>query len=51
MTQVQGIMSPARQITLSANELAWVEFIRMISNGTDPGVTLSRIQALRRLFG
>lgn len=51
MRRAQSITSPTRQINLFSNELAWVEFIRMISNGTDPGVTLSRIQALRRLFG
>lgn len=35
---------------LSANEIAWVEFLRLCSRNTDPAPTLTRIQALRRMF-
>jgi hypothetical protein len=33
---------------LTENELAWVDFLRLISNGSDPGPTLRRVQLLRR---
>lgn len=32
---------------LTANELAWVEFIRLASAGTDPAPTLGRVQQLQ----
>ena len=32
---------------LTANERAWIEFIRIISCGSDPRVTPARIRALR----
>jgi hypothetical protein len=32
---------------LTANEQAWIEFIRIISCGSDPKVTPSRMRALR----
>jgi hypothetical protein len=35
---------------LTENELAWVDFVRLISNGTDPGPTLKRVQLLRRVL-
>lgn len=35
---------------LSANEKAWIEFIRVISCGSDPKVTPSRVRALRELL-
>lgn len=35
---------------LTANELAWVDFLRLISNGSDPGPTLRRVQLLRRVL-
>ena len=35
---------------LSANEKAWVEFIRVISGGSDPRVTTARIRALVSLL-
>ncbi|AKO96704.1 hypothetical protein MALG_01523 [Marinovum algicola DG 898] len=35
---------------LSANKKAWIEFIRIISNGTDPCITTGRVQALRNLL-
>ena len=35
---------------LSANENAWIEFIRVISGGRDPAITLPRIRALRDLL-
>jgi hypothetical protein len=35
---------------ITANELAWVDFLRLISNGSDPGPTLRRVQLLRRVL-
>ena len=35
---------------LTANEQAWIEFIRIISCGSDPQVTPTRIRALRELL-
>lgn len=35
---------------LSANEKAWIEFIRVISCGSDPRVTPSRVRALTALL-
>lgn len=35
---------------LTANEKAWIEFIRVISCGSDPRVTPSRVRALRALL-
>lgn len=34
---------------LTENEIAWVEFLRLISNGRDLGPTLPRVQLLRRV--
>lgn len=35
---------------LTENERAWVDFLRLISDGTDPGPTLKRVQLLRRVL-
>ena len=35
---------------LTKNEQAWIEFIRVISNGSDPRVTPDRVRALRELL-
>lgn len=35
---------------LTANEQAWIEFIRVISCGRDPRVTPARVTALRELL-
>lgn len=35
---------------LTANEQAWIEFIRVISCGSDPRITPSRVRALRELL-
>ena len=35
---------------LSENERAWIEFIRVITCGSDPAPTLARVSALRALF-
>ena len=35
---------------LSENEKQWIEFIRVISCGRDPGITLQRVQVLRELL-
>ena len=42
-----GIQLPATR-PLSRNELAWIEFLRLLSNDTDPSVTLAGVQALRQ---
>lgn len=35
---------------LTANEQTWIEFIRVISSGTDPKVTPTRVRSLRELL-
>lgn len=35
---------------LTPNERAWIEFIRIISNGTDRWITPCRVRALRELL-
>jgi hypothetical protein len=35
---------------LTENEQTWIEFIRIISNGSDPKVTPNRVRALRVLL-
>lgn len=35
---------------LTQNEQAWIEFIRVISCGSDPKVTPARVRALRTLL-
>jgi len=35
---------------LTTNEKAWIEFIRVISCGSDPRVTPTRVRALRALL-
>ena len=35
---------------LTKNEKAWIEMIRVISAGRDPGLTLQRVQALTELL-
>jgi hypothetical protein len=35
---------------LSKNEKAWIEMIRVISNGTNPKLTLDRLRALTDLL-
>ncbi|WP_168184219.1 hypothetical protein [Thioclava sp. F42-5] len=35
---------------LSENEKVWIEFIRVISGGTDPKLTSTRLQALKDLI-
>lgn len=35
---------------LTQNEQTWIEFIRVISNGSDPRVTPDRVRALRELL-
>lgn len=34
---------------LTPNERAWLRFLRDVSNDSDPGITLRRVQLLRRL--
>lgn len=35
---------------LTPNEQAWIEFIRIISCGSDPRITPKRVRALRELL-
>jgi len=35
---------------LTPNEQAWIEFIRIISCGSDPKITPKRVRALRELL-
>ncbi len=35
---------------LTKNEQAWIEFIRVISCGSDPRITPARVRALRELL-
>ncbi len=35
---------------LTKNERTWIEFIRIISCGSDPAVTPARVRALRELL-
>ena len=35
---------------LTANERAWIEFLRLIANGRDPAPRLQDVQLLRRLL-
>ncbi len=35
---------------LTKNEQTWIEFIRVISNGSDPRVTPDRVRSLRELL-
>lgn len=46
---VEGFRLPSDD-PLTENEWAWVSFIRLASNETDPAPTLMRVQALRRAF-
>ena len=41
-------VEPCDQLT--ENEMTWIEFIRVISNGRNPGITVKRVQALRELL-
>lgn len=34
---------------ISENELGWLDFLRLISRGSDPRLTLRRVQLLRRV--
>lgn len=36
---------------LTANECAWLRFLRDVSKGTDTAPTLRRVQLLRRICG
>ncbi len=38
-----------RKDGLTLNELAWLRFLRDLSNGSDPEPTLRRVQLLRHL--
>ncbi len=35
---------------LTKNEWTWIEFIQVISNGSDPRITPDRVRALRELL-
>ncbi len=35
---------------LTENEIAWVEFLRLVTDGSDPGPTFRRVYLLRRIL-
>jgi len=39
-----------RQRPITANERAWVEFLRLASHDRNPAPTLKTVQALRKVF-
>ncbi len=43
-----ALVGPWDQLT--ENEKTWIDFIRLISDGSDPVFTLKRVQALRELL-
>lgn len=49
LTETETIQTLRRR-PLTPNELAWIEFLRLASNDSDPGPTLARVQGLQRLF-
>lgn len=42
---------PDDRLRLTANEKAWIEFLRLISCDRDPPLTLKAVQALRCALG
>ncbi len=36
-------------LQLTENEKSWLMFLRLVANGSDPKVTLRRVQLLRRV--
>ena len=46
---VNDITTPADH-PVTANELKWIEFIRIISGDTDPTVTSEAVQVLQKYF-
>ncbi|TPN53908.1 hypothetical protein FJ978_07315 [Mesorhizobium sp. B1-1-7] len=38
------------ETSITPNEFAWIEFIRLVSGETDPAPTLERVQLLRQVF-
>lgn len=46
---LKSIFHPEHE-DLTENERAWVGFLRLITQDTDPAPTLARVQALRCLF-
>ncbi len=47
-TQKPAHRQPAQNATsLTANESAWIDFLRLLSCNTDPPLTLKAVQALR----
>jgi hypothetical protein len=46
---INGIRLPDDS-RLTENERAWIEFIRLLSNGSDPVPTLRSVQALRQVL-
>ena len=48
--QESTVRDQVRTRQLTVNELAWVEFILLISRDADPAPTLRRVQMLRMLL-
>jgi len=47
---IDGVTLPGDG-SLTENEMAWVEFIRLLSGGSDPAPTLVGINVLRQALG
>lgn len=55
MKRTWGSSCPCRLLdasigSLTANERAWIEFLRLASQDKDPAPTLVTVQALQRMF-
>jgi len=46
--QIQTAQPPQPSMTLTANERAWIDFLRLIAEDRDPAPTLRAVQALRQ---
>jgi len=51
MLRTDAITSADREaIKISANERAWIEFLRLVSGDSDPPPTMHAIQLIRRVL-
>lgn len=49
--RTQGIgRAPESMPDLTENERVWIEFLRLISDGSDPALRLRDVQLLRRIM-
>lgn len=45
---VAGFRLPS-ELSISLNERAWIDFLRVVSRDSDPALTLRLVQAMRRV--